>query len=84
MKQLISCSIALFTFMCVLVATERHAMAYVDPGSGLLALQSLASVTAAAGFFLRKRIVGLFTKKKPITAIASPDSVQKEDSRHAA
>ncbi len=33
---------------------------YVDPGSGLLALQSAASVMAAAAFFLRKKIRALF------------------------
>ena len=84
MKRLISFSLTMFTFLCVLLATEHRAMAYVDPGSGLLALQSLASVAAAAGFFLRKRIMGLFTRKKPLTTIASPVTVRKEDSRNAA
>jgi hypothetical protein len=84
MKRLISFSLTMFTFLCVLLAMEHRAMAYVDPGSGLLALQSLASVAAAAGFFLRKRIMGLFTRKKPMTTIASPVTVRKEDSRNAA
>jgi hypothetical protein len=84
MKRLISLSLTIFTCLCLVVATERRAMAYVDPGSGLLALQSLASVMAAAGFFLRKRIMGLFTRKKPLTTIAPPVSVRKEDTRHAA
>jgi hypothetical protein len=84
MKRLISLTLTVFTCLCVLLATERRAMAYVDPGSGLLALQSLASVLAAAGFFLRRRIMGLFTRKKPIASVASPVSVRKEDSRNAA
>ena len=84
MKRLISLSLAFFTCACLLLATDRRAMAYVDPGSGLLALQSLASVMAAAGFFLRKRIMGLFSRKKPLATIASPVTVRKEDSRHAA
>jgi hypothetical protein len=84
MKRLISLSLTVFTCFCLVIASERRAMAYVDPGSGLLALQSLASVMAAAGFFLRKRITGLFTRKKPLTTIATPVTVRKEDSRHAA
>ena len=84
MKRLISLSLTIFTCLCLVLATERRAMAYVDPGSGLLALQSLASVMAAAGFFLRKRIMGLFSRKKPLTTIATPVTVRKEDSRNAA
>ena len=84
MKRLISLSLTIFTCLCLVLATERRAMAYVDPGSGLLALQSLASVMAAAGFFLRKRIMGLFNRKKPLTTIATPVTVRKEDSRNAA
>lgn len=59
-------------------------MAYVDPGSGLLALQSFASVMAAVGFFLRRRIMGLFTRKKTPAGVASPVTVRKEDSRNTA
>ena len=59
-------------------------MAYVDPGSGLLALQSFASAIAAVGFFLRRRIMGLFTRKKAPAGVASPVTVRKEDSRNAA
>ena len=52
-----------------MLATERRAMAYVDPGSGLLALQSIGSMLAAAAFFMRRRIMGLFNKKKPLTGV---------------
>lgn len=84
MKRLISLSFTVFICFCLLLATERRAMAYVDPGSGLLALQSLASIVAAAGFFLRRRIMELFSRKKPLANTASPVTVQKEDSRKAA
>jgi hypothetical protein len=86
MKRLMSVSLAVFTFLCLLVATERQAMAYVDPGSGMLALQSLASVLAAAGYFMRRRILALFGRKKPDAAVPSPAAaaVQKESSRHVA
>ena len=84
MKHMISWSLMIFTCVCLLVATERRAMAYVDPGSGLLALQSLASVMAAAGYFLRRRIMGLFRRKKPAADVGLPITVTKEDSRNAA
>ncbi len=44
-------------------------MAYVDPGSGLLALQSIGSMLAAAAFFMRRRIMGLFNKRSPWSAL---------------
>ena len=84
MKRLVSLALTVFMFVCLLLATERRAMAYVDPGSGLLALQSIASMMAAAAFFLRRRIMGLFTRKKPLTSVASAGSVRKDDSRNAA
>jgi hypothetical protein len=89
MKRLISLSLTIFCCACLMLATERRAMAYVDPGSGLLALQSIGSMLAAAAFFMRRRIIGLFNKKKPV-AIAEPRLVdarlagRKEDSRNAA
>jgi hypothetical protein len=45
----------------VLFAVERPAYAYVDPGSGFLALQTIASVLAAFGYFLRRRIAAMFS-----------------------
>jgi hypothetical protein len=84
MKRLLYLCLSVFTCLCLLLATERRAMAYVDPGTGLLALQSMASVAAAAAYFLRKRIVGLFTKKKPSADPVLPAAVRKDDSPNAA
>jgi hypothetical protein len=84
MKRLISVSLMVFFCFCLMLATERRAMAYVDPGSGLLALQSIGSMLAAAAFFLRRRIMGLFNKKKPLASAESRVTVRKEDSRNAA
>ena len=84
MKRLISVSLTIFCCACLMLATERRAMAYVDPGTGLLALQSIGSLLAAAGFFLRRRIMGLFNKKKPLASADSPVTVRTEDSRNAA
>ena len=49
---------------------ERPAHAYVDPGSGLLAVQAFGSVLVATGWYLRRRIYMLFqhvdsTKREP-------------------
>jgi hypothetical protein len=89
MKRFLPFLISAFTCMCLLMASERRALAYVDPGSGMLALQSLASVAAAAGYFMRRRIMALFGRgtatppvaKKPVTL---PVALRKEDSRNAA
>jgi hypothetical protein len=94
MKRLISLYLTLFCCFCLMLATERRAMAYVDPGSGLLAVQSIGSILAAAGFFMRRRIMGLLNKKKSHTGAESRLAAtrlvdtritgRKEDSRNAA
>ncbi len=61
-RRLLSFSLAVWICFCLLIATERQAWGYVDPGSGLLALQSIASVLAAAGFFLRRNLRNLFSR----------------------
>jgi hypothetical protein len=56
---------------------------YVDPGSGLLALQSAASVMAAAAFFLRRKLRAVFgLRRKPEDYI--PLGEEKGDTRKAA
>ena len=72
MQRFVSISLLLFITVCVLVATERQALAYVDPGSGLLALQSIASVAAACGYFFRRRIKSLFGKKDAVDEAVLP------------
>lgn len=64
MKRSFSLGLAVFVFFCTLVATDRHAWAYVDPGSGLLALQGLASALATCGYFFRRRIKTLFSRSE--------------------
>jgi hypothetical protein len=63
MQRFTSGLLLLFIFMCAMVATERQALAYVDPGSGLLVLQTMASMAAACGYFFRRRIKNLFGRK---------------------
>ena len=100
MKRFLSVSLAIFSCLCLVVATERRAYAYVDPGSSVMALQAVASMMAATGFFLRKRIKALFTRNKSAQAdavesptpqgkavkptLVLPVNAHKNDSRNAA
>lgn len=84
MKRLLSFALGCVVVVCVLIATEQRAMAmYVDPGSGLLALQSAASVVAAAAFFLRKKIRSAFGFRRK-SENHSPLGEEKGDTRDAA
>jgi hypothetical protein len=62
MKRLALAGFDLVICFCLFIATSSQAFAYVDPGSGLLALQSAASIAAASMYFLRRRIRGLFVR----------------------
>lgn len=58
-----------FAVTCAMVFTlciafERRAYAYVDPGSGLLLLQSLGAMFTAVLFFFRKHLKSLLTRSK--------------------
>ena len=84
MKRVLSFALACIVCVCVLIATEQRAMAmYVDPGSGLLALQSAASVMAAAAFFLRRKIRALFGFRRKAEVFV-PVGEGKGDTRKAA
>ncbi len=75
MNRFISLSLSLFIGVCLLFASQHAAWGYVDPGSGLLAMQSIASVLAAAGFFLRRQIRELFHRgeKAPAVEVRAKD-----------
>ncbi len=42
------------------LAFERPAYAYADPGTGLLAVQAAGSALVATGWYLRRKIYSLF------------------------
>ena len=87
MKQFASFVLACFVCFCLLIATERRALAYyVDPGSGLLALQSAASALAAVGYFMRRKIRAFFTgqSKKPALAASALATAPKGNASKAA
>lgn len=71
MKRLAMWSLGLFCCVCLMVATEQRAMAYVDPGSGLMVIQGAASVAAAVGYFFRRKLFGLFGKSEAVKAPAA-------------
>jgi hypothetical protein len=84
MKRLLSFALGCIVCMCVLIATEQRAVAmYVDPGSGLLALQSVASIMAAAAFFLRRKIRAVFSFRRKEEAFV-PLPEEKGDARKVA
>ena len=55
-------AIDVFILLCLLSAAEKIAYGYVDPGQGLLALQSIASAAAAAGYLFRRRLRAFFRR----------------------
>ena len=84
MKRLVIVSLNVFICLCLLVATERKAWAYVDAGSGLLALQSAASVAAACGYFLRRRIRSLFVPANEPAKAVLPVAAKESNTAKAA
>jgi hypothetical protein len=84
MKRLLSFSLAVFCCFCLMVATEPRAHAYIDPGSGLLALQSFFAGLAAFGYFMRRRIGSLFGRNKPAESVAISAATVEDNKRNAA
>ncbi len=59
----------------LLVASERPAQAYVDPGSGFVFLQVIGSMVAGSAYYLRHRIKRIFSRgSQNISAPAAPQS----------
>lgn len=83
MKRLISATLAVFITFCLLVGTERRAWGYVDPGSGLIAIQTLFSVGAAYVYFIRRKILSFFQRKKGSAVVIQIPS-KTGDTREAA
>ena len=83
MKRFASLSLAILITLCTIVASERRAWGYVDPGSGLIALQTIASVVAAYVYVIRRKISSFFRKKGKATVIL-PVATKAGDSREIA
>jgi len=79
MKRFRSRSLMILALLCFALATERKSwgyFGYVDPGSGLLAVQAAMSVVAATGYYLRKRIMALFGIGKSETGKSDAATVE--------
>jgi hypothetical protein len=83
MKRLISFSLAVFITLCMIVGSERRALAYVDPGTGLIALQTLASVAAAYAYYVRRKIAAFFSSKKKAPGAVLPIAAKTGDTEAA-
>lgn len=49
-------------FCCLAVMLEPRALAYIDPGSGLLITQTIGAVATAVVFWFRRQIRSLFVR----------------------
>jgi hypothetical protein len=67
--------LGLLQVVVFLAAASKPALAYVDPGSGLLAFQVGGSMVAGALFVLRAKIRKLFRRAGNKNEVASQGSV---------
>jgi hypothetical protein len=51
-------------FVCLSLSLEKRAYAYVDPGSSLLAFQSVSALLTGAAFYFRRRLKAFFTRSQ--------------------
>lgn len=72
MKRLYTCALtSLFLFFLAL-AFEPRAMAYVDPGSGLLLTQTIGAFCAATAFWFRRQLRQLFRSRSKDLEVSKP------------
>jgi hypothetical protein len=62
----------------LLVAFERPAQAYVDPGSGFVFLQVAGSMCAGAVYYLRHRLKRMFTSLRKSPASTQTEAVENQ------
>jgi hypothetical protein len=65
-------------FAALLVAFERPAQAYVDPGSGFVFLQVAGSMFAGTIYYLRHRLKRIFHAMRKSPQIPTPVAAQSE------
>jgi len=84
MKRLLSAALSIVIVFCLLLATDRRAWGYVDPGSGLIALQTAASIAAASLYAVRRRISSFFSTDKKVVNVERSSKHIVDESREAA
>jgi hypothetical protein len=83
MKRFVSISLGICITLLMVVGSERRAWGYVDPGSGLIAIQGIASVAAAYLYMVRRRIAAFFTRKKR-ESVVLPTAAKTGETREIA
>ena len=66
-RKLLFCTINAIFLLCLGFCFERRAQAYVDPGSGLLVLQSLGAILSGVVFYFRRKLLKLLPRSKAPT-----------------
>jgi hypothetical protein len=79
MRKLTSLFLLVLAVAGFFLATERRALAYADPGSSLLFLQTAGSVVMASALYFRRKIYGWFHRGKQADAESeSADSTTEQ------
>lgn len=81
MKRIASPLLTFLMVACLLVGSERRAWGYVDPGTGLIALQTFASVAAAYAYLVRRKIRAFFARKeaKPVRVAMAGETARTRE-----
>jgi hypothetical protein len=66
--RVLYCAVSALFFLSLAIAFEPQAHAYVDPGSGLLVLQSLGAIFSGGLFYFRKKLARLLSRNKAETS----------------
>jgi hypothetical protein len=72
-QRFVLAALAVVQFLALLTAFTKPAYGYVDPGSGLLAVQVGGSMLAGGLFILRSKLRKLF-RMSPQATVVKPDS----------
>lgn len=64
--------------IALLIAFERPAQAYVDPGSGFVFLQVAGSMVAGAMFYLRHRVKRLFSSLRRSDTTHQTEAIENQ------
>lgn len=72
------CLFGALQIAALLVAFERPAQAYVDPGSGFVFLQVAGSMFAGAVYYMRHRLKRILSAMRGSSEISSPASTGTE------
>ena len=76
MQRFTSVALTLLIVFCFVLASQGRAWGYVDPGSGLLALQGFATAMAGVLYYMRRRLMALFGRKQQ--PVAKPVPLARE------